>query len=125
MLFSRREDPRDAVIIKKNLSSEHSALDSLPSGSAVGTSSVRRAAQLKVKYAALEVADVRGNLNTRLKKLDCTDREEYKVDYSALILAAAGVKRMGWEDRISQVTLFKSQSTVKSLNDIFALIFSS
>ena len=101
-LPSRREDPRDAVIIKKNLTSEHISLDSLPSGANIGTSSVRRAAQLKAKYPNLEIVDVRGNLNTRLKKLDCTDGE-YGMEYSALILAAAGVKRMGWKDRISQV----------------------
>lgn len=103
--LSRREDPSDAVVIKKTLSSSHSSLDSLPSEAKIGTSSVRRVAQLKAKYPHLEIVDVRGNLNTRLKKLDCTDGE-YKIDYSALILAAAGVKRMGWEDRISQASTY-------------------
>ncbi|XP_017594042.1 PREDICTED: porphobilinogen deaminase isoform X3 [Corvus brachyrhynchos] len=63
----------------------------------IGTSSLRRAAQLKKKFPHLEFRDIRGNLNTRLKKLD------EKEDFSAIVLAAAGLKRMGWEDRIGQL----------------------
>uniref|UniRef100_A0A8C9F329 hydroxymethylbilane synthase n=1 Tax=Pavo cristatus TaxID=9049 RepID=A0A8C9F329_PAVCR len=65
----------------------------------IGTSSLRRAAQLKKKFPQLEFRDIRGNLNTRLKKLD------EKEDFSAIILAAAGLKRMGWENRIGQGAL--------------------
>lgn len=63
----------------------------------VGTSSLRRGAQLKRRFPDLKFESVRGNLNTRLRKLDQAD------DYAALILAVAGVVRMGWKDRISQV----------------------
>uniref|UniRef100_A0A8B9V3H5 hydroxymethylbilane synthase n=1 Tax=Anas zonorhyncha TaxID=75864 RepID=A0A8B9V3H5_9AVES len=63
----------------------------------IGTSSLRRAAQLKKKFPHLEFRDIRGNLNTRLKKLD------EKEEFSAIILAAAGLKRMGWENRIGQL----------------------
>nr|XP_006119785.1 porphobilinogen deaminase isoform X2 [Pelodiscus sinensis] len=63
----------------------------------VGTSSLRRAAQLKRRFPQLEFRDIRGNLNTRLKKLD------EKEDFSAIILAAAGLRRMGWENRIGQI----------------------
>ena len=63
-----REDPRDAVIIKSN--SEWKGLKDLPAGSVVGTSSLRRAAQLRSAYPDLVFQDVRGNLNTRLRKLD-------------------------------------------------------
>ncbi|XP_067910275.1 hydroxymethylbilane synthase, b isoform X3 [Heterodontus francisci] len=63
----------------------------------VGTSSLRRAAQLRRRFPHLEFKDIRGNLNTRLKKLD------EKGDYSAIVLAAAGLRRMGWESRISQI----------------------
>jgi len=90
-----REDPRDAVIIKSGSTSK--CLDDLPNGSVVGTSSLRRAAQLKAAYPNLVFKDVRGNLNTRLRKLD-----DPAGPYSALILAVAGVARLGWADRISQ-----------------------
>ncbi|TSL04355.1 Porphobilinogen deaminase [Bagarius yarrelli] len=63
----------------------------------IGTSSLRRAAQLKKRFPHLEFKDIRGNLNTRLKKLDDGS------DFAAIILAAAGLKRMGWERRISQI----------------------
>uniref|UniRef100_A0A6Q2Y2T4 hydroxymethylbilane synthase n=1 Tax=Esox lucius TaxID=8010 RepID=A0A6Q2Y2T4_ESOLU len=91
----QRESPYDAVVLHPKNSGL--TLDSLPDGSVIGTSSLRRAAQLKKRFSHLEFKDIRGNLNTRLKKLD------EKEDYSAIILAAAGLKRMGWETRISQV----------------------
>ncbi|KAI9595479.1 porphobilinogen deaminase-like protein [Syncephalis fuscata] len=106
-----REDPSDAIVIRKDLSETAlgvqvmaEGLGALPAGSVIGTSSVRRRAQLKRAYPHLEFRDVRGNLNTRLKKLD-TLREngdtESKHVYSVLILAAAGLHRLGWQSRIS------------------------
>ncbi|KAL4608629.1 porphobilinogen deaminase-like isoform X1 [Arapaima gigas] len=91
----KRETPYDAVVLhpkKAGLS-----LETLPEGSAIGTSSLRRAAQLKRRFPQLEFKNIRGNLNTRLKKLDDHD------DYAAIILAAAGLHRMGWESRVSQI----------------------
>uniref|UniRef100_A0A8C1GFL7 Porphobilinogen deaminase n=1 Tax=Cyprinus carpio TaxID=7962 RepID=A0A8C1GFL7_CYPCA len=93
----QRENPHDAVVLHpKNAGL---TLDSLPERSVIGTSSLRRAAQLKKRFPQLEFENIRGNLNTRLKKLDEKD------DYAAIILAAAGLKRMGWESRISQGAL--------------------
>ena len=68
----------------------------LPAGAVVGTSSLRRAAQLRAAFPELQFQDVRGNLNTRLRKLD-----DPAGPYSALILAVAGVARMGWADRVT------------------------
>uniref|UniRef100_A0A8C3VCL4 Porphobilinogen deaminase n=1 Tax=Catharus ustulatus TaxID=91951 RepID=A0A8C3VCL4_CATUS len=91
----KRENPLDAVVFHpKNCGK---TLSLLPEKSVIGTSSLRRAAQLKKKFPHLEFRDIRGNLNTRLKKLD------EKEDFSAIILAAAGLKRMGWENRIGQL----------------------
>ncbi|KAH7419448.1 porphobilinogen deaminase, dipyromethane cofactor binding domain-containing protein [Cadophora sp. MPI-SDFR-AT-0126] len=90
-----REDPRDCVIMKKGL--EYKTLLELPEGAVVGTSSVRRSAQIKKAYPHLKFKDVRGNLGTRLGKLDAEDGE-----YSCLILAVAGVVRMNWTERITQ-----------------------
>lgn len=88
--ITQREDPRDTAVFKAGL--EHcKTLDDLPEGSVVGTSSVRRIAQLRRAYPHLQFADVRGNVDTRLRKLDhSTD-----PDYSAIILAEAGLTRMG------------------------------
>ena len=86
-----REDPRDALI-----SNEYSSIDALPQGARVGTSSLRRQCQLRARRPDLQVLDLRGNVNTRLKKLD-------GGDYDAILLAAAGVKRMGWEERITEL----------------------
>jgi hydroxymethylbilane synthase len=86
-----REDPRDALISK-----DFSSIDALPQGARVGTSSLRRQCQLRARRPDLEVLDLRGNVNTRLKKLD-------DGDYDAILLAAAGVKRMGWEKRITEL----------------------
>jgi hydroxymethylbilane synthase len=85
-----REDPRDALI-----SNKFSSLDELPQGARVGTSSLRRQCQLRARRPDLEVLDLRGNVNTRLHKLD-------EGGYDAILLAAAGVKRMGWEERIAE-----------------------
>ena len=87
----KRVAPADVIILK-----EHSKFKSWEDlvqnpGNIVGTSSVRRAAQLRGKYPNLKFQDIRGNLNTRLRKLD-----EKGTPYEALILAAAGMIRLGW-----------------------------
>ncbi|GJJ09396.1 hypothetical protein Clacol_003618 [Clathrus columnatus] len=89
-----REDPADSLVVKQG--QPYKTLGDLPASSVVGTSSVRRVAQLKRNYPNLIFKDVRGNLNTRLTKLDAPDGE-----YIALILAKAGLVRLGWQDRIS------------------------
>ncbi|CAH2061893.1 unnamed protein product, partial [Iphiclides podalirius] len=91
-----REDPRDALVLREELSSH--SLKTLPAGSVIGTSSLRRTAQLRGAYPHLSVVDVRGNLNTRLRKLDAASK-----DYSALLLANAGLQRMGWAHRVSKI----------------------
>ncbi|KJU75760.1 hydroxymethylbilane synthase [Pseudomonas chengduensis] len=83
-----REDPRDAFV-----SNTYSSLDALPAGSVVGTSSLRRQAQLLARRPDLKIQFLRGNVNTRLAKLDAGE-------YDAIILAAAGLIRLGFEDRI-------------------------
>ena len=84
-----REDPRDAFV-----SNTYASLDDLPQGSIVGTSSLRRQAQLLTRRPDLEIRFLRGNVNTRLAKLDAGE-------YDAIILAAAGLIRLGFEDRIT------------------------
>ncbi|KAL4931533.1 porphobilinogen deaminase [Aspergillus undulatus] len=91
----KREDSRDVLVIKKGL--PNMSLAEMPVGSVVGTSSIRRTAQLARKYPHLKVKDVRGNIGTRLSKLDAEDSP-----YTCLILAAAGLLRLGLEDRIYQ-----------------------
>ena len=86
-----REDPRDAFVSKA-----HTSLGSLPQGAIVGTSSLRRQCQLRALRPDLEIRDLRGNVNTRLAKLDAGD-------YDAVILAAAGLKRLGFDDRITDL----------------------
>lgn len=96
-----REDPRDALVVKPN---RHPCnIDDLPAGSVVGTSSIRRTAQVALKYPHLVVKDVRGNVGTRLEKLDAEDGE-----FDALILAAAGLIRLNLRHRISQLLDSKS-----------------
>ncbi|XP_781025.2 porphobilinogen deaminase [Strongylocentrotus purpuratus] len=90
-----REDPHDALVLHKKLTGI--SIETMKEGSVLGTSSVRRVAQLKRKFPHLVFKDVRGNLNTRLRKLD-----EGQV-YDGLVLAVAGMMRMGWEHRISQI----------------------
>ncbi len=83
-----REDPRDAFV-----SNDYASLEALPAGAVVGTSSLRRQALLAARYPQLRVQPLRGNLDTRLGKLD-------RGDYAAIILAAAGLKRLGLASRI-------------------------
>ncbi|XP_040280781.1 porphobilinogen deaminase isoform X1 [Bufo bufo] len=93
----KRESPHDAVVFHPR--NAGNTLETLPQNSTIGTSSLRRAAQLKKRYPHLQFKDIRGNLNTRLKKLD------EQNDFSAIILAAAGLRRMGWDNRIDQILL--------------------
>jgi hydroxymethylbilane synthase len=83
-----REDPRDAFV-----SNEHASLGGLPHGAVVGTSSLRRQALIAARYPHLVIRPLRGNLDTRLGKLD-------RGEYAAIILAAAGLKRLGLPQRI-------------------------
>lgn len=83
-----RESPYDALI--------GHTLESLPKGARVGTSSLRRSAQLKAARPDLQIESVRGNLDTRLRKLD-------EGQYDAILLAAAGLRRLGWGERIAEL----------------------
>ena len=89
--ISARENPRDAFV-----SNRYASLEELPVGAVVGTSSLRREAILRAKYPQLLIKSLRGNLDTRLKKLDAGE-------YDAIILAAAGLIRLGLENRIKAV----------------------
>ncbi|RAQ38633.1 hydroxymethylbilane synthase [Arthrospira sp. O9.13F] len=91
---TEREDPADALVVHENHRDKQ--LDTLLPGAVVGTSSLRRLAQLRHNFPHLEFKDIRGNLNTRLQKLD-------EGQYDAIILAVAGLKRLGMADRIHQV----------------------
>jgi hydroxymethylbilane synthase len=86
--IGEREDPRDAFV-----SNQYSTLDDLPANAIVGTSSLRRQCQLRHRRPDLVIKDLRGNVNTRLAKLDAGD-------YDALILASAGLIRLGFHQRI-------------------------
>jgi len=89
--ITRREDPRDVFISKDGRS-----LEELPRGAKIGTSSLRRQAQLKRFRGDLEVVPLRGNLDTRLKKLET-------MGLDGIVLAFAGLKRMGLEERMTEV----------------------
>lgn len=91
---TERENPADALVVHE--SHKDKQLDTLPEGAVIGTSSLRRLAQLRHHYPHLSFKDVRGNLNTRLGKLDAGE-------YDALILAVAGLQRLEMADRIHQV----------------------
>lgn len=88
---SSREDPRDAFV-----SPRYETLESMPAGSVVGTASLRRELMLRSKFPNLVVKPVRGNVGTRLRKLD-------SGEYDALIMASAGLKRLGLEERIREI----------------------
>jgi hydroxymethylbilane synthase len=89
--ITAREDPRDAFV-----SVRFASLPELPAGSVVGTSSLRREAQIRAHVPEVEVRPLRGNVNTRLRKLD-------EGHYDAIVLAVAGLKRLGLGDRIRTV----------------------
>ncbi len=128
--ITAREDPTDAVVLHpahaaafsastNNGSGEQQrtdALSCLPAGAVVGTSSLRRQALISRKFPHLVVKSIRGNLNTRMAKLDASTpttaatsgggsnkADDDTVHYDAIMLATAGLKRMGWEHRISSV----------------------
>ena len=86
--IGQREDPRDALV-----SNQFDSLDALPHGARVGTSSLRRESQLRARFPHLVIEPLRGNVQTRLRKLD-------QGQYDAIILAAAGLKRLGLGERI-------------------------
>jgi len=89
LFYLRREDPRDALL------TPHASLEGLPKNALVGTGSPRRIAQLRAVRPDLRFQDLRGNLDTRIKRLEAGD-------YDAIVLACAGLSRLGWEDKIRQ-----------------------
>jgi len=90
-----RADPRDVFVLKAGRTP--CEIKDLPAGAVVGTSSIRRTAQIALKYPHLRVQDIRGNVPTRLRKLDADDSP-----FDAIIIAAAGLLRLGLAHRISQ-----------------------
>jgi hydroxymethylbilane synthase len=87
-VICEREDPRDAFV-----SNNYESIEDLPKGAKVGTSSLRRMCQIRNWRSDLKILDLRGNVNTRLRKLD-------EGEYDAIILACAGLKRLGFDNRI-------------------------
>ena len=92
--ITEREDPADALVVHER--HRDKTLATLPEGAVIGTSSLRRLAQLRHHYPHLSFKDIRGNLNTRLRKLD-------EGEYDGIILAAAGLHRMAMDDRIHEL----------------------
>ena len=92
-----RADARDALVVKIGSEGKYRNLAELPEGAVVGTSSLRRIALLKRHYPHLKFADVRGNIGTRLAKLDNPDGQ-----FDAIVIAVAGLARIGMENRITQ-----------------------
>ncbi len=88
---TERENPQDAFV-----SNKFASIEDLPQGAVVGTSSLRRIAQIRAKRPDLVIKDLRGNLNTRMARLDAGE-------FDAIILAAAGLTRLGWKDRIRSI----------------------
>lgn len=91
---TERENPADALVVHSKHKDKQ--IDTLPAGAVIGTSSLRRLAQLRHHFPHLAFKDVRGNLNTRLQKLDAGE-------YDAIILAVAGLHRLGMSDRVHQI----------------------
>ncbi len=92
--ITERENPADALVVHEKYQDKQ--IETLPAGAVIGTSSLRRLAQLRHQFPHFTFRDVRGNLNTRMAKLDAGE-------YDALILAAAGLQRLGMGDRIHQI----------------------
>lgn len=92
--ISEREDPRDALVLPKESKLQCRSLADLPPGAVVGTSSPRRLSQVKNLRPEIEIKELRGNVDTRLRKLD-------EGQYDAIILASAGLRRLGLADRIT------------------------
>jgi hydroxymethylbilane synthase len=96
-VICKRDDPRDAFISKiRNSKFDIRNFSDLPLGAKVGTSSLRRSCQLLNVRPDLKIEQLRGNLDTRLRKLD-------EGQFDAIILAAAGIKRLGWEEKITEI----------------------
>lgn len=91
---TEREDPADALVVHEKHKDKQ--LNTLPQGAVIGTSSLRRLAQLRHHFPHFEFKDIRGNVNTRLRKLD-------EGEYDAIVLAAAGLNRLEMGDRIHQI----------------------
>ena len=91
---TKREDPADALVV--HAKHQDKQLDTLPEGAVIGTSSLRRLAQLRHHFPHFQFKDIRGNVNTRLRKLD-------EGEYDAIVLAAAGLNRLDMSDRIHQL----------------------
>lgn len=89
-----REDARDALVLRPDIKIENASLKDLPQSAIIGTSSLRRVAQLRFLRPDLEIREIRGNVDTRLRKLD-------EGQFDAIILACAGLKRLGLSERIS------------------------
>lgn len=109
--------------------SPHNSLHQLPPGSTIGTSSIRRKAQIAHFYPQLKCVEIRGNLQTRLRKLDDADvaptgddsSSSSRQKYDCLILAAAGLKRIGLEGRISEYLSQKNTTSIKEkINFLYA-----
>ncbi len=100
--ITEREDPRDALVLRIDAAQAHTdavpSIAGLPERASVGTSSLRRMAQIRHVRPDLVIKDLRGNVDTRLRKLDAGE-------YDAIILAAAGLRRLGYEHRISATVL--------------------
>jgi hydroxymethylbilane synthase len=92
--ITKREDPRDALVLNQKLRITTPSIAALPRGALIGTSSPRRLAQLRNLRTDLVINDLRGNIDTRVRKLD-------EGQYDALVLACAGLRRLGMADRIS------------------------
>ncbi|BAZ01185.1 porphobilinogen deaminase [Tolypothrix tenuis PCC 7101] len=92
--ITERENPADALVLHEKYKGQ--TIDTLPEGAVIGTSSLRRLAQLRNQFPHFTFKDVRGNLNTRMAKLDAGE-------YDALILAVAGLERLGMSDRVHQI----------------------
>src|SRR5436190_14334438 len=90
----KREDPRDALVLNRKFKGSPATISALPEGATIGTSSPRRLSQLKHLRDDLIIKELRGNVDTRLRKLD-------EGEYDALVLACAGLRRLGLENRIS------------------------
>lgn len=93
--ITEREDARDALLLREDASISYGKLEALPAGAIVGSSSQRRVAQLKHLRGDVHIKDIRGNVDTRIRKLDAGE-------YDAIILASAGLRRLGFGDRINQ-----------------------
>jgi hydroxymethylbilane synthase len=89
-VMTEREDPRDVLISK-----DHRKIEDMPPGARIGTGSLRRGFQLRSLFPKIEIIPLRGNLDTRIRKIQTESLD-------GIILAAAGMRRMGWADQISQ-----------------------